>query len=205
MQHQTWTDRDLQNAEIIEYILRKGTDEELRRLAEFHKLSPEQIDHLRFDERERERSHTIAQTDKDQRMAENPHPTEDELLMGAFIEQIEPHVRDAVKMLRKKGYATWESGYVGGAAQRISFNQEALDDFAFPAELVESLLDQGITVDVGNEMIEMRSSKPMALDDWKRVWDKVAEALPDLGKPAAASMTGAAQDFREQYSESSSG
>lgn len=48
-----------------------------------------------------------------ERLIKNPNPTEDELHMAAFIEWLEPQVKDAIVTMFKKGYASKSSGFYG--------------------------------------------------------------------------------------------
>ncbi len=199
IQRSEYSESDLENAECVEQILRHGSDEDIRMLSEHYQLTPEQVDLLRFDERERELIHKQSVLDIEQRQLQNPQPTEDELAMGTFIEGIEYQVRSAVIELRKKGYSTWESGYVGGAAQRISYEAVDLSNFSMPNELIDELKQKGIMLHLGNEEIELRSSIPVSATDWKYIWDKVVDNMPNLKTMAIPSKLIAAQYFRERY------
>lgn len=59
----------------------------------------------------RKEMHSQSERDLEKREIENPHPTEEDLKLGTFIEAIEPQVRDAVLAFTKKGYQTTGSGF----------------------------------------------------------------------------------------------
>jgi len=61
----------------------------------------------------RESVHKIIEKETEQRIKENPIPTEEEIYVGAFQEMLEPQVRDAVFEMHRKGYATESSGFGG--------------------------------------------------------------------------------------------
>src|SRR6266568_4972599 len=59
----------------------------------------------------RQRVHQSMKNEEEERLKENPRPTEEELYMGAFEEWLEPQVRGAVRVMYRKGYATQSSGF----------------------------------------------------------------------------------------------
>jgi len=190
---------ELENADLIRKILLSGSQEDLDRLSEYHKFTAEQVELFQADEKLRHDTVEQCRSDLENRIKINPVPTETELGIGAFLEQIEPQVRQAVIALRAKGYTTWESGFMGGGAQSIGFETEDLIDFKFPNELLDNLVDLGITATISNDSIDLRSEQITALNDWKKAWDLVVSEMPDLGKTAPDSKIAAAEDFRERY------
>ena len=57
------------------------------------------------------------------REQQTPELTASQPTEGVYLEALEPQVRSAVLSLMKKGYQTYESGFVMGAEQMIGFSQ----------------------------------------------------------------------------------
>ncbi len=61
----------------------------------------------------------------EERLKQNPIPTPEEIKRGYVVEQIEPQVRSAIRILQDKGYHTWNSGFfLGGPGQMIHFGDK---------------------------------------------------------------------------------
>lgn len=60
----------------------------------------------------RERLHVKMRAALKERLELNPEPSEEEILLGAYKEELEPQVRDAIFELRQKGYDTTTSGFM---------------------------------------------------------------------------------------------
>ena len=54
----------------------------------------------------REEAHAQIEKETEERIKNNPKPSEEEILAGAFREMIEPQVRNALFEMYKKGYGT---------------------------------------------------------------------------------------------------
>ena len=154
----------------------------------------------------RERTHEQIERSTAERISANPAPTEDELYMGAFREELEPQVADALIAMNRKGYATASSGF-GGKHGEI----QAIDGYfgdAVSGQAEENLhalgfeikrgLETGITSSGNYISISFRPDEP-DLEKIKKAWDGAAETLPDLGRRAPPSISGGAVDFRRQF------
>jgi hypothetical protein len=133
------------------------------------------------------------------RISTNPIPTEEELSMGAYVEELEPQVRDAVLMMRRKGYDTDNSGfdYGGGSKQVI----DGLFSVAF--DTANRLNGLGVEVKVLKprpiySSIEFFAKEP-DLGVIKERWDKIVNLLPDLGQPSKPSPSVVSERFRLMY------
>jgi hypothetical protein len=150
---------------------------------------------------QRLRQEVLASVDREtqERIAQNPTPTEEELRAGAFREMVEPQCRDAVFAMRQKGYATESSGFGGehGEVQQVDGN------FEIDAETEERLRALGVTVhrsgDVGTILPWAAALRftPDAADPnaMKAKWDAIAALLPDRGTPTDPSISGGTEDF----------
>ena len=140
--------------------------------------------------------HVAMYDDLRRRTAEDPTPTEEELDLGAYVEALEPQVRDAVRELRGKGYATHSSGFYGydPAVQAIE------GQFELSAAVVERLGAVGVEVERRLKTTSIRFRPPVAdLPAMKQMWDRVARALPDRGRPAPATRDFGSDHFRRLH------
>ena len=191
-------DLDLRNREIIEEILVSGSDSDLKKLREHYKLSEGQIDRFRHFARLRNKVHESMSLELQERLELHSEPTHEELALGTYIENIEPQVRDTVLNLRKKGYSTWESGFMGvEGEQRISFTEELPTDYQPSAQLITRLGEQGVTLNVESTNISFTTEQKLALDEMRHIWEEIEADLPTLEGPAKPSVLPSATAFRE--------
>ncbi len=124
------------------------------------------------------------------RLAKNPEPSDEEVSMGVYVEELEPQIRDAVLELRRKGYNTGSSGFWGydhaGQAMDIA---TPIDDKT-KARLAEHMVD---VTDMG---IRFNPDNPSNVDEIKKTWDLIANILPDLGRHAEPAENMGAEIFR---------
>ena len=134
------------------------------------------------------------------RLRKNPHPTELELRLGAFLEELEPQAGEAILDFNRKGYSTSSSGFGGldGSIQQID------GAFVIDNETRARLETIGVSVDVekawGKDYTTLvfRPSKP-DLAEMKVMWSHIAAMLPDKGQPAPPCINDAAEHFRRNY------
>lgn len=146
----------------------------------------------------RTQAHLQVYSDLKNRIAENPEPTEEELDMGAYVEEIEPQARDAIIELRRKGYQTQSSGFYG--------HEDELQNVDGPMHLdnetAESLIKQGYEVAVDQEGYTMIVFQPNSydVDELKAQWYALASSLPDKGHQAGPGNNIASVEFRQELS-----
>lgn len=147
---------------------------------------------------ERERAHTISDNEFDARVGiEGNTPTDDERRLGAFIDMIEPQVREALITLIQKGYITIDSGYHGmkyeEGVQYIGFEKDMIDVAIVP-KINEVLKDNQITATLEEgefaDYLELTPTGFLSIEEWKEVWNKVATIFPKRDTPAP---------FRERF------
>lgn len=189
---------DFESEEFAEKIMLYGPPDKLEELRLFHGLSKEKM--KMFSQFTKLRHDTIEQKNKEfgERILTNPDPTDEELKMGAYKEEIEYQVRDAIIELRKKGYNTFESGFYGPEKQRIGFDEKYFDNFVPSENLKRMAEDKGLSIDVFPDAIELSYKKFVEIEDIKYIWDKVVEELDDLGQETKTASTGMARDFLER-------
>jgi hypothetical protein len=153
----------------------------------------------------RESVHQSMRAEEELRQKENAAPTEDELYMGAFEEWLEPQVRDAIREMYDKGYATQSSGFHGEEPEL-----QIVDGyFTIDEQTREQLNRMGVDVlrgaDIGvpkNKLVTMlrfRARNP-SLSAIKAQWDAIAATLPRKSLPfGVRPVCDRAEEFRAQY------
>ena len=120
----------------------------------------------------------------EERMKKNPMPTDQEILLGSYLEDLEPAVQNAILEFNKKGYRTQSSGFGGlGGYWEL---QQMDGPFDVDKETTKKLKAIGVSVRRNEEygLTHIEFEPELAdVDAIKRKWDQIAEILPDLGKP----------------------
>lgn len=124
--------------------------------------------------------HRQEKEDITKRERENPHPTEEELRMGTFIEGIEPQVRDAVLTLVRKGYSPDGSGF--------DVDNPNLQTIYGPLELtkkeIQAIENAGAIVSdkYGPDEIQIRlQANTPTQSAIEKQWKQITDMLPDRG------------------------
>lgn len=139
------------------------------------------------------------------RLRENPIPSEEEILVGAFREMIEPQVRDALFEFNRKGYSTESSGFYGavGEMQCIDGYFEIDDATKVRIEELGGQVLKGKDVGLSGQHEQYTYirfyPKHARRDEIKAKWDSIARVLPDRGMHAQPSISGGSEDFRNTY------
>lgn len=191
---------ELNNMETIERILISGSEVEKKNLQTHHKLSNEQLDRLIHFATMRFEIHQETNRAFQERQKNNPNATEEELDLGIYLEAIEPQVRNAIRTLHTKGYATFESGFSSaGEIQMIGFEQNSIPDFsAFPQSLLSEIALSGLTLTQKDHQLILTPQRSVSADELEYAWNKIASALPDLHRKASLSTTKYAESFRKK-------
>ncbi|MDO8425464.1 MAG: hypothetical protein Q7T01_03045 [bacterium] len=157
-------------------------------------MTDREVDASIATERLRRSVHDAMRIEHGARIARDPKPTPEEWSMGAFVESVEPQVRQAVRTLRRKGYNTMSSGFWGFHYQSTRFAEPVRD--ALDAETLQRLAELGAEV---HEQSIRFSCAQQDLAQIAERWNAIADVLPDLGRPASDTDHGAAQTFRQRY------
>jgi hypothetical protein len=198
--HDRGTGDDFNNLEIVAEVLVGDDRERLAALREFcivHGMTDAEVDASIAARRLRQSAHADMARARAERIVHNPAPTSEEYAMGAFIEDIEPQVRDAVQVLRQKGYNTTTSGFSDFHHQVIGFADFHGDDF--DAATRERLAVLGVTIEDRQNAFACSHADGVDLDQLRDRWNAIAIALPDRGHRAAEAATPAAQGFRRKF------
>jgi len=139
------------------------------------------------------------------RIIANDVPTEQELNMNMYVEELEPQVRDAVLDLNRKGYSTHSSGFRGHPNADI---QQIDGFFTLDNDTQRNLNKIGVEVISKNikpdesgtwrehTSIRFRSKEPN-LNAMKEKWAEITALIPDRGRSATPNIWG--KRFREEY------
>ena len=108
-------------------------------------------------------------------------PTDLELELDAFEEEIEPQVLNAVKIFNAKGYTTVSSGFYG-----VDCEDQCIDGpFSVDRNTIQKLAAIGVRVEpyprtygVPGSMVKFSPDEP-DLEKIKAKWDHIAALLPD--------------------------
>ncbi len=192
---------ELANMEVVDRILVSGTDEELEKLRIFHNLTPEQIDLYRYYVRQRESIIETMNLASEERERINPKATSEELSMGVYIEDIEPFVRKAVILLRKKGYPTTVSGYNDLNWQSIGLQEPVLASYKPSPKLVAELQPYQVELKIEPDYILFRCDKELSVEELEKIWDLIAQDLPDRGVLVPECNLSQADYFRQKQSQ----
>lgn len=139
---------------------------------------------------------TLMQKKVQERKQKNPKPTKIEIQMGAFVEEIEPQVVDAVIEFNKKGYATDRSGFANKIDQQMIEG-----DFKLTPQDEEKLKKLGVMVEsnpTGYTKIVF-SPKNADVKSIKGEWKKISAAIQSRKKQPDPTMTKRAREFRIQF------
>lgn len=186
-------------------ILESGSSEEMEKLRQFYNITPETIERWREFTILRKKTHEKMDEEILQRNSKNPIPTKEEWEMGAYIEQIEPHIRKAVLELRRKGYNTKGSGFLYPSAQSIDFCEPLMLDSFVINKISEKIPAEIAELKICSDRIILNFLKFADLESMEKIWNNVVKEIPYLNHAAglAVSGTGAIR-FREKnpkYSE----
>ena len=188
---------DYSNEEIFQKILAYGNQDDLEHLFATGNYSAEELVLFRTFAQLRQRIVDENERSAELRRIKNPYPTPEESNLGAYIEHIEPQVREAVLSLRRKGYNTYESGFMSVTGrQAISFTNTVEQAFDFPPDLINTLKSRGVSIARNHHSLQLNFSRFMDIPEMTEIWNDVAKTMPDLGHPAEPSQFAAS--FREE-------
>ena len=146
----------------------------------------------------------------EKRIKENPIATNEELNIGAYIECLEFQIQNAIKILRQKGYNTFESGYGNRlkCEQMIGFDIAGKPLPEIPDSLEKELKENQISIRVKDgkdryQIILTPVDIVPSVAEWEPIWRKVAENMPVFDQyPAGRNvLTKNARDFYDEQME----
>ncbi len=150
----------------------------------------------------RRRIHGQMEVELTKRKRENPIPTEEEIYLGAFAEQVEPQIRKAVFALVKKGYEFSSSGFSGN---RNPQEQHLLGFFAIDDATKRELDSIGVKIQTKtthkNQPITELSFNTDSdnLQVITEKWNLVADMLPKISDTMKLSPGNNSRIWRDLY------
>lgn len=165
-------------------------------------LSPKFIEQCK---RLRDKVNATCERETQERILKNPHPTTGELLMGAFREELEPQIRDAIIKMNQKGYPTQTAGFIAdGLSQYMSGVFDIDPDTEEKLKLLgvhvsrRPLRDRKDPRSVITRL-EFSLQDPPDLDSIEATWDAVADLLPEQHGPLQPNISRASHNFRKRF------
>lgn len=189
---------DLHNEDYIRRVFASGNEKDIESLAAYHHLTPEEVRLFSYFAKLRQKTLDEMRLQIAARRQERPIATEDELNMGAYQESIEPQVRPTVLNLRKKGYATYGSGFSGFDSQGIYFEKNCLKNFQLPEKIINEFKNKGVLIEINDDRIKLTFKKEASREEIESLWQEVGNYFPDLGEPSPPCQLKQAILFRER-------
>lgn len=189
---------DLHNEDHIRQVFASGNERDIESLAVYYKFTPDEVRLFSYFAKLRQKTLDEMHPQIEARRKNHPIATKDELNMGAYQESIEPQVRPAVFDLRKKGYATYGSGFSGFDSQEIYFEKKYLKNFQLPAQMVDESRNKGVIIEIKADRIKLIFKKEFNQEEIKALWQEVQSYFPDLGEPSPPCQLKQAISFRER-------
>jgi hypothetical protein len=150
----------------------------------------------------RSRTHVDMERELQKRLKETPTPTDYEVKLGTFEEELEPQMRGVIRKLWEKGYASESSGFGGYDGREY----QQLDGLFEIDEATEKKLGEiGVEVrrredeymNARTTWVEFEPESP-DLEAITRKWGLIAEILPPIGEQSY-SLSLASAEFRQKY------
>ncbi len=189
---------DLHNEDHIKRVFASGNERAIESLADYYHFTPDEVRLFGYYAKLRQKTLDEMRPQIEARRQNLPIATKDELSLGAYQESIEPQVRPAVLNLRKKGYATYGSGFFGFDSQEIYFEKKYLENFQLPAKIIDEFRNRGVVIVIKDDRIQLIFKKEFNLDEFKALWQEVESCFPDLGEPSPPCQLKQAISFRER-------
>ncbi|MCU0679811.1 MAG: hypothetical protein MUF50_00705 [Planctomycetes bacterium] len=189
---------DFQNEDYIRQVFVNGNEKDIESLAAYYNFTSNEIRLFSYFTKLRQKTLNEMSPQIEARRQNCPIATEEELSLGAYQENIEPQVRSAVFDLRKKGYATYGSGFCGFDSQEIYFEKKYLQNFQLPLLMVDEFRDRGIVIVIKDDRIKLIFKKEFNQEEIETIWQEVENYLPDLGEMPPPCQSKQAISFRER-------
>ncbi len=187
------------NLDYIQEVLEGNDEGELKKVQEVQGWSDGQVELFGQFAKLRREAIGVCSSELEERKKNGTPPSDEELSMGAFVEVIEPQVRDTVLALRRKGYNSFESGFYDFDTQEIGFENNVLERYSPSEDLVDSLEKEKVELIVEADSISLKFREFRDIGIIKELWERVEKDLPDLGREAEQAEIQGAEMFRRKY------
>lgn len=197
---------ELDNEDEQLRILESGDEKEMERLQRHwgerlrSPVSKERMEFLRACARQRERLIRKSGEEAEARKIREPKATEMEYRLGIYREWLEPAVRDAVFLLRKKGYASYESGFHGVDKQQITFDApvEALKTVVWSEQTKRVFEEADAEPYLRENAVGFRTHRLLPDEQLTSLWNQIAAELPPCVPAQPLTTVSAAVLFRKK-------
>src|SRR5688572_1790728 len=122
---------DFSNIDLLDRAMAYGDVSWLEKVRDYcseNGMNDAEMDRSIECQRLRRKTRETMKLELEERLRRDPEPTTEELSQGAFEQMIEPQVRDALRVMRRKGYSTTSSGFNSLDAQSVGLASPDLLD-----------------------------------------------------------------------------
>lgn len=175
------------NEDLVSGILAKGDQGELKDLLIFWQengwqITDKEIEIFSYYQKLRQQVHKDREGAFKKRKTDALEKTEEELLLGCYLEELEPQVRQAVLGLNVKGYKTQGSGFGPENIQKIYCADEQFAAVKFSNDLLSELKVQSVDLEVKPKSITLCLNKKLSLNEVRNIWKKIEEQVKPKSK-----------------------
>lgn len=136
--------------------------------------------------------------DLEKRKEQNPLPTTQEILLGCYVQQLEKQTRDAVLVLRQKGYETIESGFHDHLNGSQFFHLKDKQQVVVPESLAVQLKERfDVIIETEQLNINLIPTQYKTIEQWEECLNYFAEQMPVVGEEKFSYIGSAVQFWEE--------
>ena len=187
---------ELHNEDYIRQVFASENKRSLESLVAYYHFTPDEVRLFSYFAKLRQKTLDEMGPQIEARRQKRPIATADELSLGAYQESIEPQVRSVVFNLRKKGYATYGSGFSGFDSQDIYFEKKYLENFQLPEQVINEFKNRGVVISMKADRIKLTFKKEFNQEEIEAIWQEVESYFPDLGEAVSPCQLRQAISFR---------
>ena len=170
------------NEDLASRILAKGDAAELADLRLFWRengrtVSEKEMEVFSYYQRLRQQVHQTGKTTLINRKVEAPERTGEEQILGCYLEEIEPQVKQAILALNGKGYKTQGSGFASENTQKIYCKDEQFQKLIFSDSFLAELKRQGVVLEVDPISITISLDRKLNLAEIEAIWLKIEKRV----------------------------
>jgi len=170
------------NEDLASKILAKGGFEELKDLADFwrengRQITDEEVEVFSYYQKLRQQVRQDCRAALEKRKINAPRETEEERILGCYLEAIEPQVRQVVLNLNRKGYKTQGSGFGPENTQKIYCADGQFAGLDFSTIFLSSLKERGVDLKIEPKSLTLYLSKRLSLDELCVIWQEIEKQI----------------------------
>lgn len=169
---------DFRNSDHIQSVLEEGNEEQVEALKQATGMDNNDVAIRRHFARLRRQAILVAREDYVARREQGVVPTEEEMSLAILLEELEPHVRQAVRTIAAKGYTTRYSGFKWQLDQEIGLAEALPEGWKAPENVAEAFAAKEATPIAEGSRIGFSCVRPLELAELEGLWNVLAEAVP---------------------------